>query len=655
MNALDALVQPHRVHRRAYTDPDIFAAEMSKVFGGAWVYLAHESQVPEPNDFITARMGLRPLIITRDADGGLHALFNRCAHRASTVCQSECGAARRFQCSYHGWTYSNRGELVNLPFAEGYPADFDRADHGLAQVPRLGTYRGLIFGTLNLDAPSLADWLGPAGPLIDEFVDRSPSGRIEVRNCQRMIYRGNWKLAWDNAGDGLHPTFAHRSFVLLNERQHGGARSLSQFKASPDDTGMYGADLGNGHMFVDQRPGLQQSFWETQRPVPGREWYADRLAEQYGDDTAEVLEMAPGSMINLSVFPNLLIKGNHLETVDPVSVGETRLHTWVAAAEGAPEEVNVLRMRIAEDFPSLGNPDDLEIFERCQEGLAIAEVEWVDMSKGLGHDAEEVTDDGVRRAPVTHEGPMRGYLRAWLDLMSADAKLTTAGPGEVSCRSGRMTSHDSGVGPLGLLVQEVVVPRCEGRAVEVRAGQVLRITALDGPQVADTSFLALDNPREGYHAGQTVALNMLAGTGTMRRITTLWSRPPYERPMLTVVADTVGVHFAWNGGRCSQGVYSVRDGIDSGHRTCQGNLEEAVEPWGVDPDLIPDVFNVFMYTDVVDEQRLVFRESPARAGDYIDLRAEIDVLAAVSACPSETSASNGGEPKRIGLEVWERK
>ena len=72
----------------------------------------------------------------------------------------------------------------------------------------------------------------------------------------------------------------------------------------------------------------------------------------------------------------------------------------------------------------------------------------------------------------------------------------------------------------------------------------------------------------------------------------------------------------------------------------------------MDPDLIPDVFNVFMHTDVEDEQRLVFRQSPATAGDYIDLRAEIDVLAAVSACPSETSASNGGEPKRIGLEVW---
>ena len=123
---------------------------------------------------------------------------------------------------------------------------------------------------------------------------------------------------------------------------------------------------------------------------------------------------------------------NHLETVDPVSVDETRLHTWVAAAQGAPDEVNVLRMRIAEDFPSLGNPDDLEVFERCQQGLSIAEIEWVDMSKGLGHPVQQESPDGVGRAPVTHEGPMRGYLRAWLELMSADLKLTTVGSGEAS-------------------------------------------------------------------------------------------------------------------------------------------------------------------------------------------------------------------------------
>ena len=428
MTDLAELVQPHRVHRSIYVDQDIFATEMEKIFGGTWVYLAHESQIPEPNDFVTTRLGLRPLIVTRDADGLIHALLNRCAHRASTVCQEECGTAKNFQCGYHGWTYSNRGELVALPHSEGYPADFDRADHGLAQVPRIGTFRGFIFGSLDAEVEPLDAWLGPAAPLVAEFVDRSPEGTIQLRNRQRMIYRGNWKLTWDNAADGLHPTFAHRSFVLLNERHHGGTKSLSQFKGSPDETGMYGEDLGNGHLFVDQRPGLSKSFWETQRAFPGRESYEAKITEALGDDAAETLERAPGSMVNLSIFPNLLLKGNHVEVVDPVSVDATRLHTWVAAADGVPDEVNVLRMRIAEDFPSLGNPDDLELFERCQTGLGIPEVEWIDVSKGLGDPAEAVSADGVRRGPVTHEGPIRGYLAAWWRLMEADPKCTVVGP-----------------------------------------------------------------------------------------------------------------------------------------------------------------------------------------------------------------------------------
>jgi phenylpropionate dioxygenase-like ring-hydroxylating dioxygenase large terminal subunit len=419
---LDELVQRDRVHRSIYVDPEIFADEMVKIFGGTWVYVAHESEIPNRNDFKTTRLGLRPVIVTRDDDGEIHLLFNRCSHRAATVCQQEAGNAKRFQCSYHGWTYSNTGALVGLPYPKGYGTDFDRSTRGLRAAPRVASYRGFLFATLNLDAPELEEWLGPAGPILDGFVDRAPAGRIVVRNRHRMTYRGNWKLAWDNAGDGLHPTYAHRSFVILNEERYGGAKSLSQFKHDPDETGMYGQDLGHGHIFVDQRPGMSRSFWATQRPIPSREPYEQELVERLGaDEAARALEAAPGSMINLSIFPNLLILGNQLQIVEPVAPAMTQLSVWVCAAEGVPEEVNVLRMRIAEDFPSIGNSDDVEIYERCQEGLAIPEIEWIDTSKGL---AEETVDErGVRHAPVTYETPIRGYLEEWKRLMASDPKL----------------------------------------------------------------------------------------------------------------------------------------------------------------------------------------------------------------------------------------
>ena len=97
MTDLSALVEPHRVHRSIYVEPDIFAKEMEKIFGGTWVYLAHESQVAEPNDFLTVRLGHRPVILTRDADGQLHGLLNRCAQATATVCNEECGSAKNFQ------------------------------------------------------------------------------------------------------------------------------------------------------------------------------------------------------------------------------------------------------------------------------------------------------------------------------------------------------------------------------------------------------------------------------------------------------------------------------------------------------------------------------------------------------------------------------
>src|SRR3954447_23676986 len=100
------LVGEDRVHRFLYTETDVFAEEMVKVFGGqSWVYLAHESQLPEPNSFLSVRMGLRPVLVTRDKSGALHAIFNRCAHRAATICREESGNAKSFQCPYHGWTF----------------------------------------------------------------------------------------------------------------------------------------------------------------------------------------------------------------------------------------------------------------------------------------------------------------------------------------------------------------------------------------------------------------------------------------------------------------------------------------------------------------------------------------------------------------------
>ncbi|MQA82984.1 MAG: Rieske 2Fe-2S domain-containing protein [Streptosporangiales bacterium] len=394
---------------------------MRHIFGYTWVYLAHETQLPTANSFRTAYLGLRPLILTRDKHGELHALLNRCRHRAATVCREESGTAKSFQCPYHGWTYQNTGELIGVPWPDAYGTDFRRKDWSLAQVPRIETYRGFVFGTLNESAPPLTDHLGEVRRLLDYWIDRAPGGDVRVESgAHRMVYRGNWKLAYDNAADGYHPAFSHRSLLQMAQRL-GESRDMTYFGQSPDQGPMYVQYLGNGHNFIDQRPSYDGagSFWANQRPQPGREGFEERIRERYGDQADTYLDLCVGAQINLNIFPNLLLIGNQIQVIEPFAVDRTQLTWYATTVGGVPDEVNAMRMRTQEDFPAFGEPDDQANFEECQRGLAVPEVEWVLMNRGYGVEGrQKVSEDGVVTGPVTDELHMRGYFEEWVRLMS---------------------------------------------------------------------------------------------------------------------------------------------------------------------------------------------------------------------------------------------
>src|SRR5215204_1947408 len=247
----DELVQEDRVHRLIYTDPAIFAAEMTHIFAGTWVYLAHESEIPHDNDYITRRLGLRPLIIVRDHNGKIRALYNRCTHRGTTLCRWDKGNAKSFQCPYHGWNFLNTGKLRGVPWPDGYACDFRDPKYNIAQVPRVESYRGFIFGTLNLDMPPLKEWLGPIAQPIDEWLDRNPGGKVVVCEANRLKYKGNWKLAYDNSGDGYHVLYSHRSLLETENRfaDESVEKGMSYYKTAPDEQPMYMQYMGNGHHF----------------------------------------------------------------------------------------------------------------------------------------------------------------------------------------------------------------------------------------------------------------------------------------------------------------------------------------------------------------------------------------------------------------------
>jgi len=203
----------------------------------------------------------------------------------------------------------------------------------------------------------------------------------------------------------------------------------------------------------------------------------------------------------------------------------------------------------------------------------------------------------------------------------------------------------------GKTVSEFVIPARVGHALVVPKGHVLRIHQIEGGQVGDCAFFNANDTREWFHVGQSWALNVMLGTGTSKGFKHFYSKPPRENVMLTTVEDTLGNHWGNMGGRCSTRLYALRDGI-SGHRSCQENLAEALQPFGLTGDDVGDIFNVFMNVEL--DAAGGFRIRPTEVGpdDYIDLRAEMDVLAAISACPADANATNGGRCKPLGIKVF---
>jgi hypothetical protein len=197
---------------------------------------------------------------------------------------------------------------------------------------------------------------------------------------------------------------------------------------------MYCQYFGHGHHFKDKRPNVERrpgALWEIEGAHPGMEHYADRLRRRLGAKAGRALDLAASEPVNINVFPNLLILGNHIQVIEPLAVDETNL-TWYGTAvvdeagelDGAVDDVNALRMRTQEAFPNFGEVDDAANFEQIQRGLAAPEDEWVYMHRGLGiPDRVRTAANGVLTAPATDEVFMREYLKEWKRLMRSRPRL----------------------------------------------------------------------------------------------------------------------------------------------------------------------------------------------------------------------------------------
>lgn len=403
-----SLVKQDRVHTALYTDPEIFDEEMERIFKTTWVWVAHDSQVPNKNDWITTHVGQEPVIVNRDKNGTVRVMLNRCRHRGATICEKKKGNSPGFVCPYHAWTYGVDGSLKGLPLPKGYK-DLDKSEYGLIQL-RVESYNGLIFATFNEEAPPLEEFLGRARPWIDLFMKQGGGYPVKTLGEHKFTFPGNWKIQLENTTDAYHFPVVHKSFLSSLD---GDTEELFSFM----DAGGYVEDLGNGHSVMVMIPELVDLEENLDEPIPERfEELAEELRKDHNEDEVRrIVRAVTGSGFNVNLFPNLACSMAFFRVLRPLSVDETEIRHIAIGMDGGPAAANRMRLRLHEHFQGpmgFGTTDDAEAWERVQRGAQGGEDDvWIMLNRG-----EDKTESNA--GDVTAETGMRAAYQMWKEVMT---------------------------------------------------------------------------------------------------------------------------------------------------------------------------------------------------------------------------------------------
>jgi len=405
-----ALVHHDGIHGSLYNDPEVFRDELARIWDRSWLYIGHESEIPTAGDYALKPFGAREVILSRDRDGEVHVLFNRCSHRGNRVCEEPHGSAKAFRCPYHGWTFSAGGRLLGYPYNTGYgPAKLDKESMALGRPGAIDSYRGLVFARFARDGPSLVEHLGHAAEAIDRLCDLSPEGEIELTaGWLKHRVQANWKILVENETDGYHPHFVHGTVL------HG-------VESYTERSSAVVRDLGGGHTELDPAPDLRRAgqplAWINSSPARMPQ-YVQALQQARGDErAAELLIDGPPHVM---LFPNLFIAEYFFAVITPQAVDRTVQHQTPVLFKGADE----LNQRILRQLEGSIGPagmilaDDAEMYERSHEGLTSPAPEWIVLRRGLEREHEEPA--GTVASHCTDETAQRAIWRHWLRLMTAD-------------------------------------------------------------------------------------------------------------------------------------------------------------------------------------------------------------------------------------------
>lgn len=186
-----------------YTDPRFFELEQEHIWRKSWLFAAHSDELPEPGSFLLWDNAGQPVLLAHSSDGTINAFYNTCRHRGAPVVTERSGRKKRFTCPYHGWSYSDQGELMAVRDAEDF-TDLDLSTRGLISI-RCERFGNLVFVNFDPDAPTLLEWLGPIAAEWEEF---------QFENCRlaaRHIFDldCNWKIAMEANTEVYHVKSVH--------------------------------------------------------------------------------------------------------------------------------------------------------------------------------------------------------------------------------------------------------------------------------------------------------------------------------------------------------------------------------------------------------------------------------------------------------------
>ena len=435
--AVEALVQSHRVHRDTYIDREVYELEMKHLFCNAWIFVGHDSQVPNPGDYFTTQVGSQPVIMVRHTDRQVYVVYNRCPHKGTKIAIDRSGnTGKFFRCPYHAWSFKTNGCLLAIPLKKGY-ADTGleelEAAKGLKPVGAVTNYRGFVFVRLAASGIGFEEFFGGSLSSLDNMVDRSPEGRLEVSGPPlRYMHRCNWKMLVENQTDTCHPMVAHESSAGMaiklfeeSEWPPDKPKPMAMQIIAPfmspyeffEEMGIRTWPNGHGHT------GVHHSIHSDYSAIPD---YWEAMVEAYGETKAG--EVLGENRHNTVYFPNIMIKGpiQQLRNFIPLGPDRTLAESYIYRLVGAPDLLlarTAMYNRMINAPTSIVGHDDLEMYERAQEGLQSDGLEWVNLQRlhpGEEDYGEEVVVNG------TSERQMRNQFHAWTKFMTMT--METDGP-----------------------------------------------------------------------------------------------------------------------------------------------------------------------------------------------------------------------------------